>query len=95
MAPDPATELLVTYFMHPRTEAETKYMTASKIAARFAPYMKINPTKIGLALADLGFEQIRRKNGRFWKVAERPQVDIDSRIPDVDHSENVETDAPF
>ena len=77
------------------TESETKYMTASKIAARFAPYMKINPTKIGLALADLGFEQIRRKNGRFWKVAERPQVDIDSRIPDVDHSENVETDAPF
>ena len=95
MAPDPATELLVTYFMHPRTESETKYMTASKIAARFAPYMKINPTKIGQALADLGFEQIRRKNGRFWKVAERPQVDIDSRIPDVDHSENVETDAPF
>ena len=52
-------------------------------------------TKIGQALADLGFEQIRRKNGRFWKVAERPQVDIDNRIPDVDHSENVETDATF
>ena len=52
-------------------------------------------TKIGQALADLGFEQIRRENGRFWKVAERPQVDIDNRISDVDHSENVETDAPF
>ena len=50
---------------------------------------------VGVALADLGFEQIHRKNGRFWKVAERPQVDIDSRIPDVDHSENVKTDAPF
>ena len=58
-------------------------------------YMKINPTKIGQALADLGFEQIRRKNGRFWKVAERPQSEIDSRIPDVDHSENEETDMPF
>ena len=50
---------------------------------------------VGVALADLGFEQIRRKNGRFWKVTERPQVDLDNRIPDVDHSENVETDAPF
>ena len=37
----------------------------------------------------LGFEQIRRKNGRFWKVAERPQCDIDSSIPDIDHSEKM------
>ena len=57
-------------------------MTASKIAARFAPYMKINPTKIGLALADLGFEQIRRKNGRFWKLYERPASDIGNVLPD-------------
>ena len=63
MAPDPATELLVTYFMHPRTESETKYMTASKIAARFAPYMKIIPNKIGQALTDLGYEQVRTHNG--------------------------------
>ena len=84
IAPDPATELLVTYFMHPRTEAETKYMTASKIAARFAPYMKIIPNKIGQALTDLGYEQVRTHNGRFWKVAERPQVDIDNRIPGAD-----------
>ena len=92
MAPDPATELLVTYFMHPRTEAETKYMTASKIAARFAPYMKIIPNKIGQALTDLGYEQVRTHNGRFWKVAERPQVDIDNRIPGADEKPE---DPPF
>ena len=92
MAPDPATELLVTYFMHPRTESETKYMTASKIAARFAPYMKIIPNKIGQALTDLGYEQVRTHNGRFWKVAERPQVDIDSRIPGADEKPE---DPPF
>ncbi|MDD6895016.1 MAG: VapE family protein [Prevotellaceae bacterium] len=95
MAPDPATEFIVTYYMHPRTEAETKYLTATKIAARFAPYLKVSPTKIGLAMAELGFEQIRRKTGRFWKVAERPQCDIDSSIPDIDHSEKNETDMPF
>ncbi len=95
MAPDPATELIVTYYMHPRTETETKYLTATKIAAGFAPNLKVSPTKIGLAMAELGFEQIRKKTGRFWKVAERPQCDIDSSIPDIDHSEKNETDLPF
>lgn len=92
MAPNPATEMVVTYFNHPRTEAETKYMTATKIAARFAPYIKINPTKVGQALAELGFEQVRTYKGRFWKVAERPQCDIDSRIPD---AEDKTDDMPF
>ena len=69
-------------YMLPRTEAETKYMTSSKIAARFAPYMKISPRSIGMALNDLGFEQVRVHAGRFWKVAERPVAEIDSRIPD-------------
>ena len=95
MAPDPATELIVTYFMHPRSESETKYMTATKIAARFAPAVKLSSTKVGLAMAELGFEQHRQKNGRFWKVAERPQCDIDSCIPDIDHSELHESDMPF
>ena len=67
--------------MQPRTEAETKYMTSSKIAARFAPYMKISPTRIGMALGELGFEQVRSKHNRFWKVAERPVAEIDSRLP--------------
>lgn len=89
--PDPATEMIVTYYTIPRTEAETKYMTSSKIAARFAPLMKISPTKIGIALAALGFEQVRSKKGRFWKVAERPAADIDGRLPD----ENRAEDLPF
>lgn len=79
--PDPAREMIVTYYMLPRTEAETKYMTSSKIAARFAPYMKISPTRIGMALGELGFEQVRIHAGRFWKVAELPVAEIDSRIP--------------
>lgn len=93
MAPDPATELIVTYFMHPRTEAETKYMTATKIAARFAPAIKMIPNRIGQALTELGYEQVRTHNGRFWKVAERPPRDIDNSIPDTDNSE--EEDLPF
>ena len=31
--------------------------------------------------------------GRFWKVAERPQCDIDSCLPDVEGNE--EADMPF
>ena len=93
MAPDPATELIVTYFMRPRSETETKYMTATKIAARFAPAIKIIPNKIGQALAELGFEQVRTHNGRFWKVAERSQSDIDNIVPGADKSK--EKDMPF
>ena len=81
MTPDPAKEMIVTYFTIPRTKSETKYMTASKIAARFMPLIKISPTKIGLAMAELGYEQVRSKKGRFWKVAERPGNEIDSRLP--------------
>ena len=79
--PDPAMEMIVTFFVHPRSEAETKYLTASKIAAKFMPFIKISPTKIGQALAKLGFEQVHTKHGRFWKVAERPGNEIDSRLP--------------
>ena len=93
MAPDPATELIVTYFMRPRSETETKYMTATKIAARFAPAIKIIPNKVGQALAELGFEQVRTHNGRFWKVAERSQSDIDNIVPGADKSK--EKDMPF
>ena len=93
MAPDPATELIVTYFMRPRSETETKYMTATKIAARFAPAIKIIPNKVGQALAELGFEQVRTHNGRFWKVAERSQSDIDNIVPGADKSK--EEDMPF
>ena len=86
LTPDPATEMIITFYTIPRTESETKYMTASKIAARFAPYLKVSPTKIGIALTELGYEQVRTKKGRFWKVAERPANEIDSRLP----SDNLE-----
>ena len=95
MAPDAATEMIVTYYCLPRSEAETKYLTATKISARFAPSVKISPTKIGLSMSALGFEQVRLKSGRYWKVAERPQCDIDNKIPDVENSENQADDLPF
>ena len=92
-APDPAMELIVTYFRKPRTEAETLYMTATKIAAKFAPLVKISSVRIGMALGELGFEQVRTKKGRFWKVAERIVADIDHRLPD--DEETATDDLPF
>ena len=46
-------------------------------------------------LTELGFEQMRTKKGRFWKVAERPVCDIDSRIPEDDPNEMKEAELPF
>ena len=45
------------------------------------PLIKVSPTKIGIALANLGFEQVRTYKGRFWKVADRPEKEIDNRLP--------------
>ena len=81
LTPDPAKEMIVTFFTKPIGESGTKYMTATKIAAKFAPYLKISPTKVGIAMAEMGFEQVRTREGRFWKVAERPGNEIDSRMP--------------
>ena len=92
-APDPAMEMIVTYFRKPRSESETLYMTATKIAARFAPLVKISSVRIGQALGELGFEQVRTNKGRFWKVAERPVKDIDHNLPD--DEETASADLPF
>ena len=81
LTPDPAKEMIVTFFTKPIGESETKYMTATKIAGKFAPYLKISPTKVGIAMAEMGFEQVRTKHGRFWKVADRPGNEIYSRMP--------------
>ena len=51
LTPDPAKEMIVTFFTKPIGESETKYMTATKIAGKFAPYLKISPTKVGIAMA--------------------------------------------
>ena len=51
--------------------------------------------KVGTAMAELGFEQIRTYKGRFWKVAERPVCDIDSHLPDEDPNEKKEAEMPF
>ena len=45
------------------------------------PLIKVSPSKIGIALANLGFEQVRTYKGRFWKVADWPEKEIDNRLP--------------
>ena len=67
-------------------------MTATKIAAKFAPLVKISSVRIGMALGELGFEQVRTKKGRFWKVAERMPAEIGYKIPDMIQPES---DPPF
>lgn len=91
-APNPAEEMILTHFFLPRTSSETRYFTSTQIAARFAPLVRLSPTKVGRAMATLGFEQERTYNGRFWKVAERMPAEIGYKIPDMVRPES---DPPF
>lgn len=80
-APNPAEELIVTHFIAPRSPAELRYLTATQIASRFAPLVKLSPTRVSRAMASLGFEMVRTHHGKFWKVAERQPAEIGYRLP--------------
>ena len=89
-APNPAEEMVLTHFFQPRSPAELRYLTATQIAARFAPWVKISPTKISRAMTALGFEMVRTHSGKFWKVAERQPAEIGYRLPDGKRSDDAE-----
>ena len=53
--------------------------------------MRLNAIQVGKALQDLGFEQHRTRDGRFWIVKERPVTDIGKFLPNMeDLSENTD-----
>ena len=43
--------------------------------------MRLNAIQVGNAIKDLGFEQHRTRDGRFWIVKERPVTDIGNFYP--------------
>ena len=51
-------------------------MKRPHIVARFGGAVRLNAIQVGKALQDLGFEQHRTRDGRFWMVKERHVTDI-------------------
>ena len=59
-------------------------MKRPHIVARFGGAMRLNAIQVGNAIKDLGFEQHRTRDGRFWAVKERPASDIGRFLPEPD-----------
>ena len=59
-------------------------MKRPHIVARFGGAMRLNAIQVGNAMKDLGFEQHRTRDGRFWAVKERPASDIGRFLPESD-----------
>ena len=66
----------------PGENEKAVYLTASDIVARFGSQVRLSPVQVGKALQDMGFEKYRTREGRFWKLYERPTSDIGNVLPD-------------
>ena len=66
----------------PGENEKAVYLTASDIVARFGGQVRLSPVQVGKALQDMGFEKYRTRDGRFWKLYERPASDIGNVLPD-------------
>ena len=59
-------------------------MKRPHIVARFGGAVRLNAIQVGKAMQDLGFEQHRTRDGRFWIVKERPVTDIGKFLPNME-----------
>ena len=73
---------LHTRYRKPGENDKAVYLTASDIVARFGGQVRLSPVQVGKALQDMGFEKYRTRDGRFWKLYERPASDIGNVLPD-------------
>lgn len=67
-------ELITTYFYKPGIGDQTLLLNASNIIEYVGTHVKqhLSTVKIGIAMKKLGFECVRKSNGRFYKVAKYP-----------------------
>ena len=72
----------LSVYRKPCENEKAVYLTASDIVARFGSQVRLSPVQVGKALQDMGFEKYRTRDGRFWKLYERPASDIGNVLPD-------------
>ncbi|WP_287621592.1 VapE domain-containing protein [Parabacteroides sp.] len=80
--PNPARELILTYYRKPLDDEKAHYITASQIVARFGYGIRLSPAQVGRTLRELGFTNIHTRNGNFWLVAERTINEINASLPE-------------
>ena len=58
------------------------YLSSTQILSRFPPNVRVSATQIGKAMKDLGYNQVRANNVRFWVLSERTGFDITHTLSD-------------
>jgi hypothetical protein len=58
------------------------YLSSTQILSRFPPNVRVSATQIGKAMKDLGYNQVRANNVRFWALSERTGFDITHTLSD-------------
>lgn len=81
--PRPEYELILTYYRKPVELERGIYITTSQIISRFGtPSLRLSPQKVGRAMRELGFQQVRASNANYWVVIERTGEEVLHLLPD-------------
>ena len=81
--PRPEYELILTYYRKPVGLERGMYITTSQIISRFGnSSLRLSPQKVGRAMRELGFQQVRASSANYWVVVERTGEEVQHLLPD-------------
>lgn len=80
--PCPEYELILTYYRKPVGLERGVYTTSSQIIGRFGnTSLRLSLQKVGRAMRELGFRQVKASNANYWVVVERTTEEVQHLLP--------------
>ena len=80
--PRPEYELILTYYRKPVGLERGVYTTSSQIISRFGnTSLRLSLQKVGRAMRELGFRQVKASNANYWVVVERTTEEVQHLLP--------------
>ena len=80
--PRPEYELILTYYLKPVGLERGVYTTSSQIIGRFGnTSLRLSLQKVGRAMRELGFRQVKASNANYWVVVERTTEEVQHLLP--------------
>ncbi|WP_304841398.1 VapE domain-containing protein [Phocaeicola sartorii] len=80
--PRPEYELILTFYRKPVGLERGVYTTSSQIIGRFGnTSLRLSLQKVGRAMRELGFRQVKASNANYWVVVERTTEEVRHLLP--------------
>lgn len=80
--PRPEYELILTYYRKPVGLERGVYTTSSQIIGRFGnTSLRLSLQKVGRAMRELDFRQVKASNANYWVVVERTTEEVQHLLP--------------